>query len=161
MDVLDVEIDRHPWSEMGCGCGRSGEHIPMDFLRSLEAPPPERAGEGWADGHAFVQSNLTQPAVATASIIMAALVRGVPGAHHRQLMLVLHALVNGEQDDTADECLRVVRGGIWSLYEEIASARNIDAAAYAFEILEQIEEESDRLADYRSKIRDNLPADLW
>jgi hypothetical protein len=161
VDVLEIEIDRHNWALMTCGCGRTGEHVPSDFSRSLQEPPQERAGEGWADNHAFVQSNLMQPAIATASIVMAALVRGVPSGHRRQLMLVLHALLNGEQEDMAEECLRVVRGGAWVLYEEISSGRNIDAASYAFEILELIDEESDRLAHFHERVKKNLSADLW
>ncbi|MFD4522669.1 hypothetical protein ACFWP7_01760 [Streptomyces sp. NPDC058470] len=161
MDILSMEIARQDWELMTCGCRRTGEHIPVDFLRSLDGPPPDRAGEGWADNHVFVQSNLMQPAVATASFVMAALARGVPVEHRRQLMLVLHALANGEQDDIAEECLGVIRGGSWLLYGEISSGRDIDAASYAFEMLELIEDESSRFVKFREAVRENLPSDLW
>ncbi|MFJ2832729.1 hypothetical protein ACIPC1_35135 [Streptomyces sp. NPDC087263] len=160
MNILSIEIARHDWGRMTCGCLGTGEHIPVDFLRSLEGPPPDREGEGWADNHAFVQSNLMQPAVATASIVMAALTRGVPAEHRRQLMLVLHALANGEQDDVAEECQETIRSGAWLLYEEISSGRNIDAASYAYELLELIEGESNRLEDFHAAVRQNLPSDL-
>ncbi|WP_329460921.1 hypothetical protein [Streptomyces sp. NBC_01431] len=126
----------------------------------LNGPSQTQEGEGWVDGHAYVQSNLMEPAVATTSMIMAALADGVPARHHRELMMVLAALVTGEQDDVADECLRIVQGGSWLLYEEISSGRNIDAGAYAYEILELINEERERLAFFRVTAKDLLPTDL-
>jgi len=84
----------------------------------------------------------------------------VPAEHRRQLMLVLHALANGEQDDVAEECQETIRSGAWLLYEEISSGRNIDAASYAYELLELIEGESNRLEDFHAAVRQNLPSDL-
>ncbi|MFE9559424.1 hypothetical protein ACFYOD_39130 [Streptomyces sp. NPDC006703] len=160
MKTTRTEIGRHDWADMRCGCMLSADHIPRDFIAMLNGPTQVRAGEGWADSHAYVQSNLMQPAIATASMIMAALADGVPARHHRELMLVLNGLVAGEQDDVADECLRIVQSGSWLLYEQISSGRNIDAAAYAYEILELIDDERERLAFYRVAARDFLPADL-
>ncbi len=159
-DLLQVEISRHDWAGMTCGCRRSAEHIPRDFLRSLDGPPPEDLGEGWADNHAVVQSNLMRPAVATACMVMAALAAGVPDEHRHQLMWVLHALVHGEQDDIAEACLDVVRGGTWILYEEICSGRSIEAASYAYEMLELFPEEDARLKSVQRVARENLSYDL-
>lgn len=159
-DLLQTEISRHNWAGMTCGCLGSAEHIPRDFLRSLGGPPPEDTGEGWADDHAFVQSNLMQPAVATASMVMAALAAGAPHEHRHQLMSVLHTLVHGEQDDIAEACLDLVRGGSWILYEEICSGRSIEAASYAYEMLELFPEEDARLNSVRRAARENLSYDL-
>ncbi|MFG3282143.1 hypothetical protein [Streptomyces sp. NPDC048111] len=159
MKTTRTEVIRHDWADMRCGCMRSAEHIPQDFFTMLAGPPRARAGD-WADGHAYVHSNLMQPAVATASMIMAALADGVPARHHRELMIALNALVVGEQDDVADECLRIVQSGSWLLYEQISAERNIDAAAYAYEILELMDEERERLAFFRGAYRTFLPAYL-
>ncbi|MFD9192350.1 hypothetical protein ACFWCA_29515 [Streptomyces phaeochromogenes] len=157
---MRIEAARLKWSQMTCGCGRSADHIPDDFLASLQGPPSSRTGEGWADNHAYVQSNLMQPAVATTSMVMAALAGGAPLEHRRQLFIVLLNLVSGEQEDVAEECLRLVRSGSWLLYEEISSGRNIDSASYAFEILTLMEEESDRLKYFHEFIKENLSSDL-
>lgn len=145
---------------MACGCGRAADHIPRDFQKSLQAPPPDQTGEGWAEGHAYVQSNLMQPAVAAASMVMAALAGGVPDEHRRQLFIVLATLVNGEQDDIADSCLELVRSGSWLLYEEITSGRDVDSASYAFEMLELIDGESPRLDAFHRVVATNLSPDL-
>ncbi|MFF4216405.1 hypothetical protein [Streptomyces nondiastaticus] len=157
MKMLQLEISRHKWDRLMCGCLSTAEHIPRDFLESLEGPATPRPGAGWADNHAYVQSNLMQPAIATASIVMAALADGAPLRHRRNLMAVLLSLANGEQDDIADKCLNVIRGGTWILYEEVASGRSIDAAAYAFEVLQLMDEESDRLAVFQASFSENLP----
>ncbi|MFF3765393.1 hypothetical protein ACFYYR_15075 [Streptomyces sp. NPDC001922] len=138
----------------------SAEHLPGDFLRSLKARPLAYDGQSWADGHAYVQSNLMQPAVATASMVMAALAGGVPPEHRRELMMVLGSLTAGEQDDIADLCRDVVRGGTWLLYEEVTSGRDIDAATYAFWMLEEVEEDVERIGFLRNSARENLPSDL-
>ncbi|MFJ3722729.1 hypothetical protein ACIPYQ_09160 [Streptomyces sp. NPDC090045] len=157
---MSTEAALHNWVGLKCGCGNSAKHIPVDFMLSLEGPPPVNEGDRWADNHAFIQSNLMQPAIATASLIMSAFAEGVPQGHRRQLFVVLHALVNGEQDDVADECLRVAEGGKWFLYEEISSGRDIDNAWYAYEILELMSTEGGRLRFYTNEMRDNLPPDL-
>lgn len=101
-----------------------------------------------------------QPAVATACMIMAALTTVLSVEHRRQLFVVLAYLVNGEQDDVAEECLNVVRRGSWILYEEISSGRCVDAASYAFETLELMEEEADRLRHFHKLVSVNLAPDL-
>lgn len=160
MDAALLEISRHDWASMRCGCMESAEHLPGDFRRSLERGALPLGGQPWADGHAYIQSNLMQPAVATASMVMAALASGVPHEHRRELMMVLGALTAGEQDDVAELCRDVVRGGSWLLYEEVASGRDVDAATYAFWMLEEVEEDVERVEFLRTAARENLPADL-
>ncbi|MFC7984225.1 hypothetical protein [Streptomyces sp. NPDC057336] len=159
-DMVAIEVGLHEWSALTCGCGRSASHIPADFQKALESPPPARTGEGWAEGHAYVQSNLMQPAVATTSLVMASLADGGHGEHRRQLFIVLATLVNGEQDDVADSCLEVVKRGSWVLYEEIASGRDVDSASYAFEVLALVDDEAVRLDAFRQIVAINLPSDL-
>ncbi|WP_330285382.1 hypothetical protein [Streptomyces sp. NBC_00576] len=109
----------------------------------------------------YIQSNLMAPAVATASMVSAALADPlVPLVWRRSLIQVLCALCYGEQDDIAEACRRAVRGRVWVLYEEIGSGRALDAAAYAFELLTGFPEERERLICFQERYRAHLPADL-
>ncbi|MFE7076366.1 hypothetical protein ACFU96_40385 [Streptomyces sp. NPDC057620] len=156
-----AEISRHGWGKMMCGCGISAEHVPVDFVAALSGVPPERVGEGWADNHVYIQSNLMMPAVATASTMAAALTDPlIPLMWRRSLIQVLSALCSGEQDDAAQACREAARGCTWSLYEEIGSGRTVDAAAYAFELLTAFPEEKERLGFFQKRFRMNLPQDL-
>lgn len=161
MNNLILEISRHTWEQMQCGCNRSAEHIPRDFLDAIRGPLPERIGEGWADNHAYIQSNLMQPAAATASIVAAAIAEPeVPVQWRPQLLAVLANLVQGEQDDISENCKQSVRGCSENLFEEIAAGRSIMAAGYAFELLMDYPDLKERLHFYQVKARENLPADL-
>ncbi|MFJ9352572.1 hypothetical protein [Streptomyces sp. NPDC101237] len=156
-----VEISRHDWDSMTCGCMRSASHVPHDFLASLRAAPPERVGEGWADNHVYIQSNLMAPAVATACMVAASLADPlVPLTWRRSLIQVLWTLCYGEQDSVADACREAVRRCAWSLYEEIGSGRSKSAAAYAFELLAGFPEERERLSYFQERYRAHLPSDL-
>ncbi|MBO8184228.1 hypothetical protein [Streptomyces spirodelae] len=157
VDIIRIEISRFDWAGMTCGCGRDADHIPRDFLSALSKAPADRAGEDWADNHAYIQSNLMAPAIPTASMVMSALAADVPTEHRRNLLAVLQSLACGEQEDIAEKCLDVIRGGTWLLYEEITSGRSIDAAAYAYEILDLMEEEHDRLRRFHDAAENRLP----
>ncbi|MFD7677494.1 hypothetical protein [Streptomyces sp. NPDC060187] len=159
--VVLAEIARHDWDSMTCGCMRSAAHVPQHLLAALSAPPPARVGEGWADSHVYIQSNLMAPAAATAGVVAAALADPlVPLVWRRSLIEVLCMLCYGEQDDIAEACQRAVRGCVWSLYEEIGSGRAVDAASYAFELLVCFPEERGRLAYFQERYRAHLATDL-
>ncbi|WP_143081868.1 hypothetical protein [Streptomyces qinglanensis] len=161
MNMLQVEILRFNWSALPCGCHRTADHIPRDFLVSLsEEVPSDDAGATWADNHAYIQSNLMAPAVATASMVMSALAVGVPVHHRCNLLEVLQSLACGEQDAVAAQCLDVIRGGKWLLYEEITSGRSMDAAVYSHEIIALMEEEAERLQYVRTAAQGKLPSYL-
>ncbi|MFD3933016.1 hypothetical protein [Streptomyces sp. NPDC058614] len=159
--VVLAEISRYDWGKMTCGCMESADHVPQDFLAALGGAPPEQVGEGWADNHVYIQSNLMAPAVATASMVAAALADPlIPLMWRRSLIEVLSALCFGEQDDVAEACQETARGCKWPLYEEIGSGRMIDAAGYAFELLTAFPEEKERLGFFQERFRMNLPQDL-
>lgn len=161
MRMLEFEISRHSWRSMKCGCNRNASHIPADFLCALRGPLPDRIGEGWADNHAYIQSNLMDPAVATAAMVAACLSdRDAPLEWRPHLLGVLSHLVYGEQEEIAESCKSVVRGCAESLFEEIASGRSKMAAAYAFELLMAYEELKVRLCFYQAEAQANLPEDL-
>lgn len=161
MDIIQIEISRHNWAGMWCGCERTAEHIPSDLLSVLAASSSDPVDEDWLEGHAFIQSNLMPPAPAATSIIMAAVASGARLDLRNQFMKLLLTMGDGEQDDIAEECLRVIRGGAWFLYEEITSGRSKVAAAYAFRTLRLLDEEAGKLSVYKNAARENLPPHLW
>ncbi|MGP4044769.1 hypothetical protein [Streptomyces sp. 2A115] len=161
MRTLEFEISRHSWKDMECGCNKTAAHIPADFMSALRGPLPDRIGEGWADNHAYIQSNLMEPAAATAAMVAACLAdREVPLEWRPHLLGVLSNLVYGEQEEIAESCKSAVRGCTEALFEEIASGRSKMAAAYAFELLMAYEELKARLVFYQAAAQANLPEDL-
>ncbi|MGW7492876.1 hypothetical protein ACWGKA_00955 [Streptomyces luteogriseus] len=161
MRILDFEISRHDWQAMTCGCNRSAVHVPEDFLAALDGPLPGRVGEGWADNHVYIQSNLMEPAYATAAMLAAALAdRQVPLAWRSHILAVLSHLTGGEQEDIAARCREAVRGCTEILFEEIVTGRCGTAAAYAFEVLTEFTALKDRLRTCQTEARAHLPADL-
>ncbi|MFE2637640.1 hypothetical protein ACFXKF_23145 [Streptomyces scopuliridis] len=161
MKMLELEISRYPWQNMECGCNRTAAHIPVDFMSALRGPLPDRIGEGWADNHSYIQSNLLEPAVATAAMITVGLAdREVPLEWRPHLLGVLSNLFYGEQEEIAESCQLEVRGCTEILFEEIASGRSKMAAAYAFELLMAYDELKVRLGFYQTEARANLPEDL-
>ncbi|MBT2401211.1 hypothetical protein [Streptomyces sp. ISL-100] len=160
LELVRIEASLHDWSRIECGCGRSAEHLPRELLEMLADGADPDLENGWAESHAFIQSNLMAPAVATTSIAMATLATASSLAWRRQLLRVLGILTSGDQDDTADVCLDVVRRGTWILYEELAAMRSNLAAAGAYDLLNMMDEQKDRLRGYHAVVRDQLPPDL-
>ncbi|MCX5420629.1 hypothetical protein [Streptomyces sp. NBC_00078] len=161
MRILEIEASRYGWQRMSCGCNRSAEHIPRDFMAYLQGPTPGSVGEGWADNHAYIQSNLMEPAPATAGMVAASLAASEVSVEWRpHLLAVLSNLVYGEQEEIAESCKEAVRGCTEILFEEIVAGRSKVAAAYAFELLMAYEDLKARLRIYQVEARSNLPADL-
>ncbi|WP_328976523.1 hypothetical protein [Streptomyces canus] len=49
MGLIDVEVSRHDWSALRCGCGKTAEHLAGDLLRLAAAQSRDRHMEaaGW------------------------------------------------------------------------------------------------------------------
>ncbi|MFD9302277.1 hypothetical protein ACFWCB_06230 [Streptomyces sp. NPDC060048] len=157
VELVRIEAGLHDWAAMECGCGYRADHIPGDLIKTLEGEPPSGQGHDWADNHAFIQSNLMEPAVATAAIAVAALA-GDPGpVFRKQLITLLGILATGEQEDVAEACVDVIRGATWILYEELFANRSIVAAAESYDLLGLMDEQSDRLRAFHRVVGANLP----
>uniref|UniRef100_A0AAU2JMT2 Uncharacterized protein n=1 Tax=Streptomyces sp. NBC_00049 TaxID=2903617 RepID=A0AAU2JMT2_9ACTN len=100
------------------------------------------------------------PAVATASLALAALAGRPPVGVRQDLLYLLGVLACGEQDDVAEACLDVARQGVWLSYEELPAFETAGASAEAYEPLSCMDEQAERLAAYHRVYRDRLPYDL-
>ncbi|MCM9082665.1 MULTISPECIES: hypothetical protein [Streptomyces] len=165
LELVRIEAGLHDWASMACGCSSGtnrypAEHIPRDLIRLLEGNPRDDLDADWAENHALIQSNLMEPAVATASLTLAALAGRPPVGVRKDLLHLLLLLACGEQDDLADACLDVARQGVWLYYEELAAFEMVGASAEAYELLSLMDEQAERLAAYHRVYRDRLPSDL-
>ncbi|MGW3325410.1 hypothetical protein [Streptomyces virginiae] len=164
LDLVRIEAGLHDWASMACGCSRHpnrypAEHLPRDLIRLLEGNPKDLDIE-WAENHAVIQSNLMEPALATASLAVAALAGRPPVGVREDLLYLLNVLGSGEQGAVADACLDVARQGVWLYYEELAAFEMEGAAVEAYELLSRMDEQAERLAAYHRVYRDRLPSGL-
>lgn len=158
MEAVRIEIERHDWDSMECGCRRPATHLPTALLRLISARTQGEATSAEIDSHVMIQSNLTEPAPAVTAVVLAAMADptlAMPVARAVLLELLLYVSA-GEQD----ECEELIRGGVWILYRELVSHPSAAARAYAYETLSNLGTEEDRLAAFHQAVRDHLPADL-
>ncbi|MFF4427380.1 hypothetical protein ACFY04_42835 [Streptomyces sp. NPDC001549] len=161
LQAVRIEISRHDWAGMQCGCTGTAAHVPADLLDLISARYPGEATLKAIDNHVMIQSNLMDPAPATTAVLLAALADPsltTPEARTALLELLLH-LVCGDTDQQ-EECEAAIRGAVWILYRELTTHPSIVARAYAYETLHCLETEHDRLAAFREIVRDRLPAYL-
>ncbi|MFB6983139.1 hypothetical protein [Streptomyces scopuliridis] len=150
-----IELARHDWAALRCGCHESGAHLPETFTRLLEARSVEEtAGYGLA-GHLEEQSMLFQVAPHAVPVILAALTEDLPAYVRGHLLTTLWQLVTGEshrseseagEPELEEECCAAAREGIWVLYREAVSGDT----ETALDILEFVDPDTDRFEAFRS-----------
>ncbi|GII88354.1 hypothetical protein Ssi03_63440 [Sphaerisporangium siamense] len=168
MNLVKLEIERHRWDEMQCGCDRSAAHVATDLLRLAQGG--ERGFDvETLDGHVYISSVLFEPSVPTVSVALAALADDISPDARQGFLEVLLYLVAGEGQsikaeaegrDLIDECIHAARSGIWLLYSEMFSGRSVDAAGYAYDVLTQVDDDDDRVRRAQAAAADLLPWDL-
>ncbi|MFJ6050772.1 hypothetical protein [Streptomyces sp. NPDC092307] len=139
-DVVAVEIARHDWDAIECGCGRSAGHL-MDGVRDAAEGHPSafRALEG----HVFFAENLKPPAPAVCGVLMAVWAAHPPRQATREALLwTLLALLCSVDDGGTHEaglygqCAAFIRTGVDGFRREVATAPGSETAAYAEGILD-------------------------
>ncbi|MFI5675131.1 hypothetical protein [Streptomyces cellulosae] len=149
------ELRRHDWSALRCGCGQSGAHLAESFSRLLNARSTQETIGYTLENHLEVQSMLFEVAPHAVPVMLTALGEDLHDSVRGHFLGMLEYLVTGEshqseieagRPDLEEECIAAVREGIVVLYTEAASG---DAEA-AFDILEFVDEDEDRLGYYRS-----------
>lgn len=133
MGFLELEIERHEWSQLRCGCGHHAGHV-ADDLRWLAhgGDGEQRLDTDRLDGHVFMPSILCEPAVPTMRVALAALADAVPLPVRRVFSGLVLALAAGEGQtyeaardgrDLTRECILAAQEGIWLLCAEAPSTR--------------------------------------
>ncbi|GHE82113.1 hypothetical protein GCM10014715_42320 [Streptomyces spiralis] len=156
-----LELRRHDWSALRCGCGRSGAHLTESFSRLLDARSTRETIGYTLENHLEVQSMLFEVAPHAVPVMLTALGEDLHDSVRRHFLGMLEYLVTGEshrseidagRPDLEEECIAAVREGIWALYTEAVSG---DAEA-ALDILDYVDEDEDRLEYYRSVLAARL-----
>jgi hypothetical protein len=169
VELVELEIARHDWAALPCGCGRSAAHLAADLSRMARATAAEDADIEILDGHVFIPSVLYEPAVPAVSVALAALADDVAPPAREGFLELLGILSSGESQsadaaargrDLPAECIAAMRPGIWSLYSEVFAGRSVGAAAHAYETLTVVDTDADRIARVQHAAGDRLPWDL-
>ncbi|OJF09812.1 hypothetical protein [Couchioplanes caeruleus] len=168
MELVDMEISRYHWAGMRCGCRRSAEHLAGDLRRVAGARTQAEVDEVRLEGH-VVQVGAYDPALAVTSVVLAALADDVSPVARACLTDLLLGILSAdgqslelaaEGRDMVFECQEAARRGTWTLYAEIMSGRDIDAANNSFECLVVIDEDEDRLSRIRQLAGTRIGPDL-
>lgn len=164
MKLVELEIAQWDWAGMGCGCGRSAEHVAELLLKVARGQSREIAGA--LDGHVWSSPTLFGPAPAVTSVALAALADNVPLQARAQFLDLVQLMVSGEGTDFGpaaqgldlpELCRKITARGQWLLYGEVVSGRSVTEAGTAFEILTVVEENRGRLQALREQAGELLP----
>lgn len=165
MRLFELELSRHDWRQLRCGCGKSAEHVADRLKRVAAAETSEDAACDWLDGHIADSVVQYEPAVSVVAVALAALADDVSSAARSSFLNLLLALVAGESTDweianegrdLPEECRSAARDGIWLLYSELSAFRSRGASSDAYEILSLVEPNQSRLDRVRENFGDQL-----
>ncbi|MFI6875401.1 hypothetical protein ACIBL6_18370 [Streptomyces sp. NPDC050400] len=166
MRLVEMEITRHDWKSMLCGCGASAEHLARDLLQVAGGGVRDEASHVSLEEHVWSPVVLWEPAPAVATVALAALADDVEPASREWFLDLLQYLVAGEGTDgesarrghdLPEMCRSLALQGLWLLYEEVMSNRSLGAVGAAFEILTVVEPDRGRLQRVREIAADWLP----
>jgi hypothetical protein len=155
-----LELRRHDWAALRCGCGQSGAHLTETFRRLLDARSTQETVGYTLENHLEVQSMLFEVAPHAVPVMLTALGEDLHDSVRGHFLGMLEYLVTGEshrseieagRPDLEEQCVAAVREGIVVLYAEAVSG---DAEA-VFDILEFVDEDEERLEYYRSALAVN------
>ncbi|MEU9802485.1 hypothetical protein [Streptomyces sp. NPDC051000] len=164
--LIEMEIARHDWGAMLCGCGGSAEHLAEDLLRLAGRGPSREPSHVSFEEHVWCPAILWEPAPAVTSVALAALADDVAPRARGWFLDLLQCTVAGEGTDWGSAgrgldlpelCRSLAVQGIWLLYEEVMANRSPGDAGVAFEILTVVEPDRVRLQGVREIAADWLP----
>lgn len=155
LDLMELEIGRHPWDEISCRCGGTAAHVAGNLRRMATATTDAEALDADLGNCLWLAGCLEAAAVPATAVALAALAGG--NTTERGRLSLLHLITCATEDDglgfdvppgrdPREECRVLARTAEWLLYAEIAAGPNKGCAAYAFEILGAIGIPPDRLA---------------
>ncbi|SFR11730.1 hypothetical protein SAMN04488564_103641 [Lentzea waywayandensis] len=164
-DLVRFEVDRHDWAAMRCGCGKSAGHLAAELLAFAGGSDP-----GSLDEHFLPAGEvLVEPSFPVLEVLLAVLSANPPASQLAEYYGQVLALVGdtaydpsyyARGRDLVSESRATARQGLWLFYAEVLSGRDVDAAGYAFEILELVEEDESRVEQLRAAAGERLPQHL-
>ncbi|SDK29403.1 hypothetical protein [Streptomyces indicus] len=168
LELLEIELARHDWDAMACGCGRSAAHLPHELRRLAAAATDEQATYEGIVGHVSVNEVLYEPAFPATAVTLAALAGELSVPARRACVELLSMLTAGEDQasevdkgrDLSAECLELARGAIWLLYADVFASHDPGTVSTAFELLLDLDEDEDRVERVREALGERLSWDL-
>ncbi|MGY0235083.1 hypothetical protein [Longispora urticae] len=165
---MGIEIALRDWGSMRCGCGEPAAHLPDLLARFVRARSVEEMEAVDVRAHVKPDGYLAEPAAPAVSVLLAALAEGVSPVARYEICRLLHGFLAAEgptwgvspDRDLEAECATATRCGLWLLYAEVLSGRDVDTASYAFEVLDLVEEDRRRLERLRAIAGHRLAPDL-
>jgi hypothetical protein len=165
------ELDRHDWTALGCGCGRSADHIPTMFEVVVTAQTPEDFAGRTLYNHLEIGTDVVECAVPAVGVILAALAGELSGPARRLLLETLYTVVAGGTHDSElqmgnwdldEQCRGKAREGLWTVLQAglTGSAQDAEIAA---DICELVDRDEGRSAFYQARLRERTTAEtlMW
>ena len=160
LDLANLEIGRHDWAAMECGCGKSAEHLVADLLAL--------AGDGEVrnlSNHLLPAGEvLVAPSLPALRVLLAIIASDPPGADLLSCYWLVLGLagdnVSAAEEDPVPLMRAVAREAMWSFRAEVLRGRSVGVASYAFEILHRLDEDPDRLEYLLLTAGDRLAPDI-
>lgn len=149
MELVEIEIARHDWASMVCGCGRSGAHLADDLPHLVSAKTAAEVHNRRLDRHLHNVGLLMEPAPAVVSVFLAALADEAAPAVRDHVVETISDLVLGEgtsnevrdtSRDLVEECRAAARPGIWIIYREVFHGADEDTKDHAFHAIARVDD---------------------
>ncbi|MYV48144.1 hypothetical protein [Streptomyces sp. SID2888] len=99
MRLVEMEIARHDWKSMLCGCGGSAEHLARVLLQVAGRGSRQEPSHVSLEEHVWSPVVLWEPAPAVASVALAALADDVAPTAREWFLDLLQCVVAGEGTD--------------------------------------------------------------
>ncbi|WP_157431245.1 hypothetical protein [Actinomadura hibisca] len=170
LELFEDELVRQLRPEDACACGQPVTHLREELLRMAQATEWDTVDAGYFEGHVYEIEWLHTPAVPVARICLAALADDIAPPARDAFVDLLCTIVAatttsirvGGRRDLVDECEAIIRPGTWLFYAEILSGRHKRTAVLCFEILQELNEDVERLrAVYRIAHRSLRTTSFW
>lgn len=162
------ELDRHNWAALGCGCGRSAEHVPTMFEAIITAQSREDFAGRTLFNHLEIATDVVECAVPAVGVILAALAGRLSAPARHLLLETLYTVVAGGTHDSElqmgnwdldEQCRGKAREGLWTVLQVglTGDAHDADLAA---DICELVDPDGPRSAFYQARLRERTAAEL-
>lgn len=164
--AVRLELDRHDWTALGCGCGRPADHLPAMFEEIVTAQTSEDFAGRTLYNHLEVCTDVVECSVPAVGVILAALGGELSVPARRLLLETLRTVVAGGTHDSElemgnwgldEQCRGKAREGLWSVLQAGLAGSAYDAEVAA-DIWELVDLDEGRSAFYQARLRERTAA---